>query len=280
MSSQADTIAIWRDRAEPDAQAATTPPPKRRRLQPSRRTVLSGLIATVGLVVLLAAIPLAVPFPWCLVAHYECGPGTVVATTDLWTPWVLVNAPYGGYANGSGSLLAGSGRLGTTVALGGAAGMFQRAEWTVTTSIRVLVAGPGANADCAGFLATPRFVGEYLGAVPLQPQNVTSDARENVSIRTAGYDSVLVDNGYSEADRSVSTCGGGKGILGVTASRETVQVPFPLDGSSHSASATLDGSFNYTYSFPGGFGTWSIDDLNVGSHAPGGGWAFSFTPCS
>jgi hypothetical protein len=59
----------------------------------------------------------------------------------------------------------------------------------------------------------------------------------------------------------------------------SIEVPFTLNGSTYTASATIVGTFNYTYSFPANFGTWSIDDLNTGASAPGGGWAFSFAPC-
>ncbi|MGC2034334.1 MAG: hypothetical protein WA761_02675 [Thermoplasmata archaeon] len=35
----------------------------------------------------------------------------------------------------------------------------------------------------------------------------------------------------------------------------------------------------YTYTFPANFGTWQVDNLSAPG-GPGGGWAFSYSPCS
>jgi hypothetical protein len=263
---------------QPDSHAVPPAPLKPRYPWPSRRTVVFALLAAAAVVAAITALPLVAPLSWSPLDHYECGPGATVATRELWTPVVMINAPYGGFGNGTGSFGKGW-SWSTTVSNGNSVGWFVSEEWSISRAVRVLVAGPGANAIvCTGFLATGRPLGNYTGEA-LQTGNATSNAAENTSISYANYDSVVFHNSYVETDRSFSSCSGGEVVLGVTASRIAVGVPFTLDGSSYTASGTLEGAFNYTYSFPGHFGTWSIDDLNAGTNAPGGGWAFSFTPC-
>lgn len=268
---------------EPDATAAT-PPARRLRWPDSRRGRFLAVLVAAVLVAGIAFVPLVVG-SWSLVVHYACGPGAPIATEERWTPVVLVNSPYGGFGNGTGTypIPGGTGSENLTVRGGEAAAPFTLETWAIAPSVRVVVPGPGPNAVCTGFWATGTQVGEYLGAVTLQA-GATSDLGENTSLSTLDpygvhHDSVVFDNGYAEADLLVTTCGGGPVVMSARASHLSVDVPFTVDGTSHTASGTLTAAFNWTYSFPGHFGTWSIDDLNVGSHAPGGGWAFSFTPC-
>lgn len=256
------------------------------RHRPSRQTVLLAILVAVALVAVTAAVPLAA-LPWSPLLHYECAPGATVATRELWTPVVLVNAPYAGFGNGTGKYPLPNGWWSEnfTVANGGAAASLELDEWSIAPAVRVVVAGPGANAVCRGYVGTVKLEGEYMSVTLLPAGAATSDAAENTSFTRAdpygnGYDSVLFDNGYSEGDLTLSTCGGGGIVMGAFSDHLAVRIPFTLDGTGYTASATISGTYNYTYTFPGQTGTWSIDDLNTGAHAPGGGWAFSFTPCA
>ncbi len=270
---------------QPEGASAQPPPDRSRRWPPARRQVAFALIAAAILVAAIAVVPLVAGASWSLIAHYECGPGATVATRDLWTPEVLVNSPYGGFGNGTGTYPIPGGSTSTSIkaANGEATAEFVVEEWSIAPSVRVLVAGPGANAICTGFVAAGKVVGGYTGAILLL-RGATSDAGENTSLSYPDpygnqYDSVRFQNGYSEGDLTFSSCGGGGLVMAARASRIAIEVPFTLDGQSYTASAAINAAFNYTYLFPGNFGTWSIDDLNTGTHAPGGGWAFSFTPC-
>jgi hypothetical protein len=247
---------------------------------------LLALVVAAVVVLSLAALPTISSLVWSPLDHYECGPGATVATRDLWTPEILVNAPYGGFGNGTRtySIPFGSSSSMVILANGSAGGLFALEEWSIAPAVRILVAGPGANAVCTGFLAMGRLLNVATGTAYLQPKNLSSNIGENTSFSYADpygndYDSVLFHNGYSEMDFSVSSCSGGPVVMAARASRIAVEVPFSLDGSSYTASGTIDGAFNWTYSFPGHFGTWSIDDLNAGTNARGGGLAFSFAPC-
>ncbi len=225
----------------------------------------------------ITAVPLAAG-PDGLVVHFECVPGATVATEDLWTPWVLVDAPYGGFANGTGSLVNGV-AWSTGAVNGSVGGVFELADWTIAVAQRALALGPGPNAVCPSYLATLRWAGDIDVSSQFGARNATSDTGQNVTISFNGYDSVMFQNGYSETDLTVGACNGASFVLGAKATRIAVEVPFTVDGANETAAVTLAGAFNYSYSFPAGHGLWSIDDLNVGAHAPGGGYAFSFAPC-
>ncbi len=270
---------------QPDASLAPPAPPQPNRGRLSGRRILFALLAAAVVVVAVALVPLAFA-SWSLVAHYECGPGAVVATRNLWTPVVLVNSPYGGFANGTRTMAipGGTSSMSTAATNGTAMGLFEMKEWSVSPSVRVLVAGPGTNAVCTGFVAAGNLSARYLEIIALPSGNTTSDAGQRAPLSFADlygnvHPSVLIDNGYVENDLVVTTCGRGSVAMATRASRFTVEIPFGWDGSNYTVSATVDAALNYTYTFPANFGTWSVDDLNVGAHAPGGGWAFSFTPC-
>ncbi len=253
----------------------TAPPsvPRPFRPGPSRRAILLTLLVIAVVVAAIAVVPVAFSLPWAPLFHYECAPGVQVASESLWTPEVLVNSPYGGFGNGTGN------SFGTRVMNGSSAGIFELDRWNISTSVRVVVAGPGANAACAGYLARRDFGGGYASSW-VGPRNVTSDVGQTMTFMNLAQGSVLFYNGFVETDRTVSTCGSGPFVWEVSATSMAVDVPFPRAGGTELVSVTLQGAYNYTYSFPGHFGTWAVDDLNAGSHAPGGGYAFQFTPCA
>ena len=255
------------------------PRPERPLFRP--RTILIALIVAGGVTTAFAALPLVVSVSWAPLDHFECRPGTVVAQDKLLTPLLMLNAPYGGNASGTVHESATS-SWSTTVHNGSAAALFVLRNWSVARSLRVLAAGPGTNAACPEFLATPGFYNEYL-SIDLLPANSTSDAAEPTALEYSGYGSVLFHNGFANGDGiTMATCtwnGLGHGYLRTTSSHITVEVPFSWNGTTATAKSTLEYVANYSYEFPGGAGTWSIDDLNLGTNAPGGGYAFTFTPC-
>jgi hypothetical protein len=246
------------------------------------RTIIIALIVAGGVTTAFAALPLVVSVSWSPLDHFECRPGTVVAQERLLTPLLMLNAPYRGTASGTVHESA-AGSWSTTVHNGSATALFVLRDWSIARSLRILAAGPGTNAACPDFLATPGFYNEYLG-IGLLPENSTNDVAEPTAVNNSGYGSVLFHNGFGSGDGiTMATCswsGLGKGYLRTTSSHITVEVPFTWDGTASKAKATLEYVANYSYQFPGGAGTWLVDDLNVGTNDPGGGYAFSFTPCA
>ncbi len=262
--------------SNPEATPSLAHRPRPARL--SLRAVLLTLLVAAVVFAAVVVVPLAASLSWALVAHYECGPGTQVASELLWTPLVLVNSPYGGFANGTGTFPSSGGFI-ISLSNGSSAGSFEQMRWNISTSVRVMVAGPGANAVCTGFLARIGQKEGAFSAFSVGPPNATSDSDQNTTATPLGVDSVIFHNAYVEADRTLSTCSSGPMFWSAKATEMVVDVPFPVLGGTATVSATLEGTYNYTYTLPGHFGTWNIDDLNAGSNAPGGGWAFQFVPC-
>lgn len=229
---------------------------------------------------LLTATAVATPavLSWSPVDHYECQTGPALASEVLWTPLGFLNSPYGGSANATFSDYPGGG---VALQTSNASVMFMTEQWTLHTVGRVLVAGPGANSGCPAFTATSSITGytQYHTAW-LLPPNATSDAGEKTSVAWEGVVSVTFNNSYALASRTVSTCGTPTPVvLSAASSDVAIEVPFDWNGSAVTVPATVSYAGSYTYVFPGDFGTWSVDDLAAGAGAPGGGLAFSFTPC-
>jgi hypothetical protein len=57
-----------------------------------------------------------------------------------------------------------------------------------------------------------------------------------------------------------------------------VEIPFPYDGSIRVVNATVTVTADFEYTFPSDSGVWGVDNLSAPG-GPGGGWAFSYTPC-
>ena len=257
----------------------TIPRPKHRLFR--LRTILIGLFVAGAVTTAFAALPLVVSVSWSPLDHFECRPGTVLAQERLLTPLLMLNAPYGGTASGTVHESATT-SWSATVHNGSATALFVLRNWSVARSLQVLAPGPGTNAECPEFLAIPGFYNEYLG-IDLLLTNSTSDVAEPTALSHSGYGSVLFHNGFVSGDGiTMATCswsGLRHGYLRTTSSRITVEVPFVWDRTTVTARATLEYLANYSYEFPAGAGTWSVDDLNLGTNAPGGGYAFTFTSC-
>jgi hypothetical protein len=256
--------------------------PARRRSPGSRRKVTLMAACVIAGIVLSATalLPIVAPLSWTPLSHVECRAGSVVGTQQFWTPLALVNAPYGG--TGSVTVHESEANRGFfTARNGSAAGLFVLRTWTLAQSERGLVAGPGSSGPCPSFLAIPGTYNQYANFY-LIPENTTSDVSEptRVPSNLLGFSSVVFHNGYASGDGGrMLTCSSGAGSLTARSSLLRVDVPFVVNGANTTISVPLTIEAEYVYEFPGNAGTWSIDDLNVGDGAPGGGYAFSFAPC-
>ncbi len=90
----------------------------------------------------------------------------------------------------------------------------------------------------------------------------------------------LFENGFQSANAPiVSTCGEPAQTVELTEENMEVRFAFRTDSGNVTLPYLLPFAQQYSYSFPGDFGTWQIDNLS----APGGfggGWAFSYLPCA
>ena len=224
-------------------------------------------------------------------AHTTCLSGARLATEVLWTPQLIINAPYGG--NGTGSLTqidpTGTGwdQQTTWAENGSTSGMAVTQNWTVYAAHTALVAGPGIDAPCSSpFIAVPSTWLPTIATLGLKHPSPYSDAQLPQQFNltapnpVGNVTSVIFSAGYGGVPTSSeSDCPGG-GVLTWTENSESVRVsiPFEWNGIHAFASTTISALTNYTYStsVPG---TYDVEDLALEPSGFGSGLAFSYTPC-
>jgi hypothetical protein len=270
-----------------------------RRRRVSITAVAGGVVISIVLVAMTLASPS--PVPW---EHYTCVRGTQLASEYNWTPEEISNSPFGGWGNATFGVTPGGGGGGPNH--NGAATMFfGMDEWNLSMVNRVLVSGLGPSESCPTYeidsypnLPAWQQSGGCGGCTVLGPGN-TSDASEpsqfNISIwggpGSVGATSVIFHNGFVLPNEpSVSTCGGPAQQHNMTSTMLTFQVPFSTPHgeltfnesvyTSDTQAPIPSGSYweDFAYWFPSNFGMWQIDNLSAPG-GPGGGWAFSYSPC-
>jgi hypothetical protein len=225
-----------------------------------------------------------------IVSHTACETGNLQADQNFWTPFDLTNAPYGGHTTWGASFydweIDGYGH--TALSHGNlskgniSTGYFETENWSVYALSNETVLGPGVNTPCtmtyrAVISPTTRTV--VVDGPPLQGPGNTSNANEPTTFTPDGYPAATFSNGFVGANEpSITTCRGPGRILNLSSESfeisftfETSKGPLPLVFSVWSLE-------NYTYYFPANFGTWQVDNLSAPG-GPGGGWAFSYSPC-
>ncbi|MGA7861562.1 MAG: hypothetical protein WCB19_06860 [Thermoplasmata archaeon] len=269
-------------------------------MRASRRLNMGSAAFGIGVVVglLLLAGTTGSPLPG---THFACERGKLLASQYSWTPDMFWNAPYGGSVYGQVENSRGEDAGGAHN--GEVAVAFGMIEWNLSSVNRVLVAGLGSSPGCPTYLAegTPNLPpwqqsGGCVGCDLLGPGN-ESDASEpssfNVSLWTSvgsmGATSTTFHEGFTEDNGGiVSTCGGPARELNVTSKDVHFQVPFRVPHGTVIFNASVYNlafisqwgyTANFTYFFPADFGTWEVDNLTLGSDAPGGGLSFAYSAC-
>ena len=274
--------------------------PDPRRGRASAVSAMAGAVLAFVLVSTAMASP--APLPW---EHYTCVRGSLVTTQYNWTPRAIVNSPFGGWGNDSWGYEVGG--RGQDLSQNGEATMvFDMLEWNLSTVNRELVSGLGQSEACPMYEVNPfpnlppwQQSSGCFGCRILGPGN-TTDASEatqfNVSLwggtGSAGATSVIFHNEFVTSNApSVSTCGGPAQQHNLTIAGFTFQLPFRTSHGElifnesvtqeNVLSPTLVGDYSeqFGYWFPADCGTWQIDNLSAPG-GPGGGWAFSYSPCS
>lgn len=262
-----------------------------------RSAVIGVIVATVAIVALITPTYLA---GWAPLAHWTCSLTGQTSTQVDWVPISLANSPYGGtvfvnasvpsgpFGSGTPPLLAGGGETNGTVW-----GAFWEVEVTVWRQENTTTWGPGPNVRCSGaysvslLSATPPqiYTGEifdWVGGPIFGPNSTTDHSEPTVYNLSSGSNasSLGFSNGFSLANApSVTTCGSGPQSIAVRSSGLTVRIFNETNGAEYLISMAMPTTQIFHYTFPGDFGTWQIDNLSVPG-GPGGGWAFSYAPCS
>jgi hypothetical protein len=228
---------------------------------------------------------------WAPIVHFACRTtGPPVKSAYAWIPALLLNSPFGGEAFGNGTVLPGPLSMlgfGTVYGLGekngDAAWAGFRAEINVSAESNVTLWGPGQDSRCAGpyQVAIQYWGGGVLGGLLLGEGNV-SDESEPTSLGHWTYPgdiNVTIANGYKvSTSREISTCGATAAQNYTSSTYLRVIVPVTVGGVAYSLPYVLPIEEGFHYLFPAKFGTWQVDNLSAPG-GPGGGWAFSYSPC-
>jgi hypothetical protein len=270
-------VFMAESRAQPNAE------PIAAERKTSRRQIRVVIITVVVIAILLLVPPLA--GTWGLAYHWGCERGDLVTVIHLWTPVVLVNAPYNGTAYAAGVLMSGGEPIGggggsIEASNGSSEGLFALGEWLIYSTSRQLQSGPGASASCSGSLAP--VLAPVLGTVlpagatvtPVQlggpGSTVTQGVQTNFTLR--GYPSVEWEMNYDPSNQpkaNLTACPGGSARVLPIANRINVTVPF--QNGSLRAVLSSEQVFIYALLPPG---NWLVQA------SPSGTWAFDYHPPS
>jgi hypothetical protein len=244
-----------------------------------RRRILRISATAIGL--LLAVASLAFTFP--AISIKSCVPGrTVSVVNGTYSPLLLLNSPYAtpysDPSNGSVLVYNGSKSVGFTAYNGSTWGYFERMDWFVKIG-----QGSAGDEPLCSSLFYPVASDDWTSSIQVLYNNSISNfvndsmVPDHVQTNTSGGP-VYFNDRFSKASITISTCGAVTAIRGLTSTHITVGIPFVYQGVSHVAYTILDITTHYRYVFPANGGIWAVDNLSAPG-GPGGGWAFSYSPC-
>jgi hypothetical protein len=275
--------------------------PGRRRLG-QRRKILIGSIVLAILFVGIVAIPLF--NAWAPLLHWTCANETLVSHgTNVWIPAVLVNSPYGGNATGQGLMAwnfpgawngppPASGQTletgwGTNSSNGTSAGAFFTVNVSIYSVRSVIALGPGTDSQCAQSYGIALESPEQYGGISAGVRTLSNLSDKGEADNITGYPGSQggvptphFANGFEGSGNAfISTCGMPGLSRPVKSNYLDVSFVLSVAGKTISVPYVLPFSDYFTYNFPANFGTWQIDNLSAPGGS-GGGWAFSYSPCS
>ncbi len=271
-----------------------TKPPKRRspifNLSTRQRYLIGG-VAACSLVLTSLFLPTLIG-GWAPLLHWSCVDGQRAVSQAAWVPAILVNAPYRGNVSGNatippGFIADGSGfgsGDGMPASNGSVGGVFFHLWLSLFALVNSTVLGPGLSSRCTGewgIMAATDFNGSQVFSGILGNQGNLSDANEpasyNLTAEGAGV-TARVDNGFVRPNSpDVSTCGESSNVSLAQSLKFTVSISFSVAGRVLVLPYILPFKQTFQYRFPAD-GIWVVDNLSAPG-GPGGGWAFSYSPC-
>lgn len=267
-----------------------------------RRAGLVPIVVTVSILVVGCLVAASVFASWAPLFHSACSRrGSAATIENMFIPAVLVNAPYGGQAWGNGtvpSTFPGAwngapppGVYAVAFGIGAINGQAQGAYFSVNLSVthvsNATLLGPGPSEHCTDSMVVtlePPLT-HALASGYIMGENNTSDVSEpNIAGLPGGLASpikhVLFNNSFSAANqKEVSTCGTASISLPlVSVSILRVLFQIQVGNLNYTLPYVLPIEQTFHYTFPADFGSWEVDNLSARG-GPGGGWAFSYSPC-
>jgi len=226
---------------------------------------------------------------WAPLLHWSCVSGGTVGSQVAWTPIILANAPYGGYVSGNATIPPGSiGNFGgitgegSEIGNGSYGGVFERLFANVSENTNETVWGPGSSVRC-GQRFSVTLASDYAsyegGMGNLGNWSDSNEPHTFVYATDNGEFSAYFDNGLTAPNMgNISTCDSPQKSLYMHSSGFGIWLDLSIHGKSTTVLDTLPFPGAYHYWFPANFGTWQVDNLSAPGD-PGGGWAFSYSPC-
>ena len=273
----------------------TGPSPATHPANAARRRKGVGIGIAACSIALVALVALTWVAGWAPLAHQSCGVSGVSIQESEWVPVLYVNAPFGGYVTGNATTpqgllrgdISGFGSSnGMPASNGTVGGVFFHLNLTVIPVANQTEWGPGVNSRCTSvreIFATADFVGSQVYSGILPNEGGVNDSGEShvYNLSSGSGDATPYgSNGFvADNSASVSTCGGPAVWRHVTSSYLRLSLPSTPDGSNWVVPLNLVLSESFGYWFPSNFGTWQVDNLTAPG-GPGGGWAFSYSPCA
>ena len=213
-----------------------------------------------------------------LTSTHPCVAGSVLAVDNhTLTPQVLVNSPFLGSALGiylgvSPTNLSSSGP-GVFASNGTVEGHFEDFRWIIREAVH-----QGTSVRCDGQLFLSQ-TDNFSGGTQSLGWELRNDSSEQDWVggndNGTGYSLVYLNNSFTRATSSVSTCGLGRETLGLTSDYFSMILPFWAYSLPQNVTVEVDALVSFSYSFPANGGTWMVDNLSAPG-GPGGGWAFSY----
>lgn len=247
-------------------------------------------VAVVAFLVALVVSPL-IPSGGGVAYHYECIAGSEAVIGTYWTPLLILNSPYGGFANGSAKPSWTSQNDSAPVNLsesnGSAAGIFVLDQWSMISLATRLVGGPGWNHSCSeskealvsvhaitfSLNGTPSW---YL-TVPLLHSGSTNDSIAPPRFNYSGYSSVVFGAEFQNNAGGIGTCYGPG--FGTTLTEAGIQFELPTVSANTTVlvPAKLQVSVLDHYFFPGVPAT--LGGIWLVMLTPSAGEAFEWSAC-
>lgn len=259
----------------------------------SLRRTRAALYASIGAAVIVGLLVPTIVAPWSPVLHTLCAPtGRPVDSFSLWVPAGIGSAPYGGVVFNNATVPSGplsAFPFGEVIyGIGFSNGSIRWAGfgalWNVTALANVTEWGPGANSPCtAQYSFALSFWGGIVSGAPIVGDGNQTVPQANRTLGMTPFPGELnltVETGFAVANLPpISTCGTSQ-IWTPTIQTFGIRVTVPLTvaGRTVSIPYTLPFDETYRYQFPANFGTWQVEN-NSAPGGPGGGWAFSYSPC-
>ena len=245
-----------------------------------RSAHLTAAVVGSALGAILVGLPIGFHAPESQAAQSTCLKGPELASANpMLTPLLLVNSPYQGNSTGTVSILNDTWNVTLGSRNGSTWGYFEHFGWSVFRE----ESQPGSPTNCSARLDVVHSDDETATIFSLvngTTGNFSNDSEvpNVVSTSWTAAPTTFAD-GFQRLTETISTCGSGARVRHVTSHHIDIGLELHATGLPRVLNVTVNVTTWYVYTFPANTGVWEVDNLSAPG-GPGGGWAFSYAPCS